>query len=235
MRYDDVKPGQRVRVVRKVPNRFVGDDGREWLNSWCLEMDPYIGKSFIVDACSPTGITFKEDCRFDFPWAALELVDEVTTHARVTRPGQAYTTHTDWPKEFGLTRYARGLLPATDIDYKVIHHDAGLDVYALESPNGDQFLVGSEGVKLFKKPEENTIMSTTTTAPLFQTKTFINGHDAISYTAEDLIEIIRQAEGKIAELKAIKSKSEHIARQILTLQGQLAEVVRVLDGRQEGH
>lgn len=85
--------------------------------------------------------------------------------------------------------------------------------------------------ELFKKFEENTIMLIATTAPLFQTKTFINGREAASYTAEDLIEIIRQAEGKIAELKAIKSKSEHIARQILTLQGQLTEVVRALDGR----
>lgn len=68
---------------------------------------------------------------------------------------------------------------------------------------------------------------------LYETRILIKGKDAADMTDDEFILVIRNTESDIAELRAIKSKSEQVARKILTLQNGLRKVITYFDERGE--
>lgn len=78
-------------------------------------------------------------------------------------------------------------------------------------------------------PQEEPAMNQTT--PAFQTRHFVYGMDVDNMSAGQLIEAIKKIEAEIADLKLVKSKSEHIKKRIAELEDMLAKVVQVLDAK----
>lgn len=77
--------------------------------------------------------------------------------------------------------------------------------------------------------QEEPAMNQTT--PAFETRHFVYGLDVANMSAGQLIEAIKKIEAEIADLKLVKSKSEHIKKRIAELEDMLAKVVQVLDAK----
>jgi hypothetical protein len=65
----DLKAGDTIRIVRKVPHHEFG-----WNNSWNDDMDRYIGREGVVVDASDSGIKTNLDCGYRFPAQGVELV-----------------------------------------------------------------------------------------------------------------------------------------------------------------
>lgn len=74
--------------------------------------------------------------------------------------------------------------------------------------------------------EENTMSQAA-----FVTKSYIYGKDVEQMTEQELINAIRSVETEIDSLKTVKTPSTKIAAKIEELQGMLAKIVGVLDGK----
>lgn len=79
------------------------------------------------------------------------------------------------------------------------------------------------------EPQEDQPVNNTT--PAFETKHFVFGMDVANMTSGQLLEAIKKIENEIADLKAVKSKSEFIKKRIAELDGMLVKVVEVLDAK----
>ena len=77
--------------------------------------------------------------------------------------------------------------------------------------------------------QEEPAVNNTTIA--FETRHFVYGLDVANMSAGQLIEAIKKIEAEIADLKLVKSKSEHIKKRIAELEDMLAKVVQVLDAK----
>lgn len=82
MRYQDLKVGMWVKIVRKVDDYHTDADGIEWDNVWVADMNGVLGEEFIVGSIRLTGVksvasgtegALHEYC---WPWASLEEVSE---------------------------------------------------------------------------------------------------------------------------------------------------------------
>lgn len=78
--------------------------------------------------------------------------------------------------------------------------------------------------------EEPAVNNTNATIA-FETRHFVYGLDVANMSAGQLIEAIKKIEAEIADLKSVKSKSEHIKKRIAELEDMLAKVVQVLDSK----
>jgi hypothetical protein len=80
MRYQDLKIGMRVKIVKKVESYHTDADGIRWDNDWGSEMDRCVGKSFEVDSFSYGGAfndnIDEEISWYSWPWVSLEEVVE---------------------------------------------------------------------------------------------------------------------------------------------------------------
>lgn len=64
------KVGDRVKVIRKVTQ----ENG--WGNSWCPDMDYYIGKIYTIKTIDQYGVLLGDKWNYGFPFGSLELVEE---------------------------------------------------------------------------------------------------------------------------------------------------------------
>lgn len=88
--------------------------------------------------------------------------------------------------------------------------------------------------KLASQPEpsqEEPAVNNTNATIAFETKHYVYGMDVANMSAGQLIEAIKKIEAEIADLKLVKSKSEHIKKRIAELEDMLAKVVQVLDSK----
>ena len=80
MRYQDLKVGMKVKIVKKVDDYHTDADGIEWDNVWVAEMNNFIGDTFWVDRLAETGVYADNMDRsisiWAWPWEALEEVSE---------------------------------------------------------------------------------------------------------------------------------------------------------------
>ena len=65
MKYEDVKPGMRLRITRTFPSNTDG-----WCNEWVPEMNEYIGTTQVVQRINNTGVSFRDVNKL-FPWQVL--------------------------------------------------------------------------------------------------------------------------------------------------------------------
>lgn len=78
MKYDDLKIGMKVKVVRKTED-YDGDwEGWWWENLWVGEMDEYVknGKVYTIRSFQVRGVVFEEDKEWRWPWQSLEPAEE---------------------------------------------------------------------------------------------------------------------------------------------------------------
>lgn len=71
--------------------------------------------------------------------------------------------------------------------------------------------------------------TTATNAPAFETRHLVYGRNVDSLTESELISAIKQVEGEIADLKAVKTKSSRITAKVKELEEMLTKIVEVLD------
>jgi len=71
--------------------------------------------------------------------------------------------------------------------------------------------------------------TTATNAPAFETRHLVYGRNVDSLTESELISAIKQVEGEIADLKAVKIKSSRITAKVKELEEMLTKIVEVLD------
>ena len=79
--------------------------------------------------------------------------------------------------------------------------------------------------------EPEPMNQTANTAVAFETKHYVYGMDVANMTSGQLIDAIKKLEVEIADLKAVKTKSTHIAKRIAELGDMLGKVVEVLDAK----
>lgn len=79
--------------------------------------------------------------------------------------------------------------------------------------------------------QEEPAVNNTNATIAFETKHYVYGMDVANMSAGQLIEAIKKIEAEIADLKLVKSKSEHIKKRIAELEDMLAKVVQVLDSK----
>lgn len=77
--------------------------------------------------------------------------------------------------------------------------------------------------------KEETMNPTAELKPAFETKHFVFGTNIADMTEAQLIDAIKQVEGEIADLKAVKTKSSRIAAKVKELDDMLAKIVEALD------
>lgn len=85
---------------------------------------------------------------------------------------------------------------------------------------------------LSKSTEEipmNSSNATNVSAVAFETRHLVYGRNVDSLTESELISAIKQVEGEIADLKAVKTKSSRITAKVKELEEMLTKIVEVLD------
>lgn len=84
---------------------------------------------------------------------------------------------------------------------------------------------------ILSEPTEEIPMNptTATNAPAFETRHLVYGLNVDSLTESELISAVKQVEGEIADLKAVKTKSSRITAKVKELEEMLTKIVEVLD------
>ena len=153
MRYEDVKPGQKVRVTRAAPHYEEDENGRVWRNSWEPKMNPAIGNVYEVESISFAGVELKGEPskHCSYPWSVLELVEDavkfkVGQMAKVIRPDQCCMPYAKLATKLGLSRfkYNVGLEGCENEIFKVLASEVEerRTVVAIENVRtGQQYLV----------------------------------------------------------------------------------------------
>lgn len=77
------------------------------------------------------------------------------------------------------------------------------------------------------QPQENEIMNSS----YFSKKVMIGSHEASAMSAKDIVDVLRQAEGEIKQLRKIKAKSKHIKKHIRSIEGDIKKLVKYLDSK----
>lgn len=75
----------------------------------------------------------------------------------------------------------------------------------------------------------NPTTATNVSAVAFETRHLVYGRNVDSLTESELISAIKQVEGEIADLKAVKTKSSRITAKVKELEEMLTKIVEVLD------
>lgn len=81
MKYEDLKIGQKVKVVCSWPDNHDG-----WEDGWVVQMNKYVNnnKGYTISSFDKGGIKFLEDREWHFPWQSLELVGDNLKEINVT-------------------------------------------------------------------------------------------------------------------------------------------------------